>query len=152
MNRFLFVCALALCCAPAYAADVQIPWGDWLSAALTYFREVVVAVVVAGIGWTARKLPGQAGEIITAMRLEQLLTRAVDYGLAAVEGSAKGKVLTVGVTNSVIAEAVSYAVRSAPGLAEQFAGSLRAKVLARLSAQGVVPAEASAANVAAVIK
>jgi hypothetical protein len=134
---------------PAFAADVVVPWGDWLSATLSYAREIIIAGVGAVFLWLVRSLPKQIGDIITAMRLEQLLTRAVDYGIAAVDGAAKGKVLTVPVTNSVIAEAVNYAVRSAPALADRFADTLRAKILARLSAQGVVPTDATAQNTAA---
>jgi len=134
---------------PAFAADVVVPWGDWLSALLASGREVVVGLALAAIAWLVRKLPAQVGDIITAMRLEQLLTRAVDYGIAAVDGAAKGKVLTVPITNSVIAEALNYAVKSAPALADRFADTLRAKILARLSAQGIVPPDATAQNTAA---
>ena len=150
MKLFALMGAILLALvSPAFAADVVVPWGDWLSALLASGREVVVGLVLAVIAWLVRKLPAQAGEIITAMRLEQLLTRAVDYGIAAVDGAAKGKVLTVPITNSVIAEAVNYAVRSAPTLADKFGDTLRAKILARLSAQGLVPPDATAQNTAA---
>lgn len=128
---------------PAHAADVVIPWGEWLAGSLAYFRDAIIGGVALAITWGARKLPGHLGDIIVAMRLEQLLKRAVDYGIAAVEGAAKDKVLTVEITNQVIAEAVTYAAKSAPVLAGKFADSLRAKILARLAAEGVVPAEAS---------
>lgn len=143
--------ALALFALPAHAADVVIPWGDWLGSALTYLREIVLAAVSAAFLWIIRKLPSQVAEIITAMRLEQLLARATDYAIAAVAGAAKDKTMTVPVANQVIAEAVNYAVKSAPGLANKFADSLRAKILARLSDKAVLAPEVSAAATGAVV-
>lgn len=136
---------------PAHAAEVVIPWGEWLSGLLAYSKDVIVAGVALAITWGARKLPGQVGEIVVAMRLEQLLKRAVDYGIAAVEGAAKDKVLTVDITNQVIAEAVTYAAKSAPALASKFGDTIRAKILARLAGEGIVPAEATKANTAAAV-
>lgn len=144
-------CALIALAVPAHAADVVIPWGDWLGLALTYLREIVIAAVSAVFLWLIRRLPTQIAELITAMRLEQLLARATDYAIAAVAGAAKDKTMSVQITNQVIAEAVSYAVRSAPSLADKFADSLRAKILARLADKAVLAPEVSAGATGAVV-
>jgi len=145
-RRLLGGATLALAClavSAAHAADaaasVSIPIGDWLGALLTSVETLVVGLV----GWVVAKW---APAVVKPILTEQLLARAVDYALAAVEGAAKGKVLTIPVTNQVIATAAEYAVANAPGLAKWLGDTLEPKIIARLSSAGVVPADASAAS------
>lgn len=133
----LAIACLALIAAPfpAFAQDgaVSVPWGDWLAGGLVYLRDAVIAGVVALIAWAARKLPTQVGEIILAARVEQLLARAADYGIAAVGGAVKGKSFDVRVTNQVIEAAADYAIANAPALVEKLGDTLRPKILARIA-------------------
>lgn len=120
---------------PAFAQDgaVTVPWGDWVAGVLSYLRDGVIAIVVAMIGLLAKNLSPGIRDMILAARVEQLLTRAADYGVAAVAGAVKGKTLDVRVTNEVLEKAAEYAVANAPALAEKLGATLRPKLLARLA-------------------
>ncbi|MDP2358030.1 MAG: hypothetical protein Q8M31_18465 [Beijerinckiaceae bacterium] len=136
---------------PAFAQDgvVTVPWGDWIAGALVHLRDAVIAGVVALVAWAARRLPTQIGEIVLAARVEQLLTRAADYGIAAVGGAMKGKTLDVRTTNHVIEAAAEYAIANAPALVEKLGDTLRPKLLARLAP--VVGIEVTAESVDAAV-
>lgn len=151
---FLFAaCAIAvfLFTMPAIAADagaVAVPYGDWVAALLAYSRDGIIALVVAGLGYASRNLPASIGSMIETFRVEQLLKRAVDYGIAAAAGAAKGQTLSIPVANEVIRRAMQYASDNAPTLAARLGGTLQPKVIARLSGHPdiILPASASSAN------
>ena len=80
------------------------------------------------------------------MLSEQLLNRALDYGLAAVAGAAKGKTLDIPIANKVLLEAAQYALdHGAPWLLK-YIGDLGPKLVARMSAAEVLGPQASAEN------
>jgi hypothetical protein len=139
--------AAFLCVGPGFAADqpaVAVPYGDWLSDGLAYFRDGIIALVVAGLGFAARSLPASAASLIETMRVEQLLTRAVDYGIAAARGAAKGQTLSIPIANEVIRKAIQYSVDNAPGLAAKYGPTLQDKIIARLSAHPAVTLDPAA--------
>jgi len=140
--RLFLAAAAMLIAAPALAADVSVPWGDWLAGALAYVRDAVIAVVVALIGLLAKQLSPAIRDVLLAAKIEQLLTRAADYGIAAVAGAVKGKTMDVKIANEVIAEAMNYAIANAPDLAGRLGDTLRPKIVARLAPY--LPAEADA--------
>lgn len=118
----------------AYAADdtVAVPLGDWIVQATSSLASLAVAVLM----WVAaRWLPTWIRTQLT----EQLLGRAVDYGLAVVAGAAKGRVLEIPVANAVLREAAAYAVAHAPATAKWIGDTLEPKLIARLSAIGALP-------------
>lgn len=138
-------CALVYFATPAAAADaIVIPWGDWTAGALAYLREIIVASVLAAFGYVLRGLPTHVRGVVEALRVEQLLDRGLDFGLAAVEGAVKGKTLEIKTANAVLNAVASYAASNAPALAGKLGETLKPKILARMSAQGLIPAEASA--------
>lgn len=151
---FLFAaCAIIvfLFSLPAGAAEtgaVTVPYGDWVASLLAYSRDAIIALVVAGLGYASRNLPGAVGSMIETFRVEQLLKRAVDYGIAAAAGAAKGQTISIPVANEVIRQAMQYASDNAPTLAARLGGTLQPKVIARLSGHPdiVLPASASSAN------
>lgn len=136
---FLF---LALASAPAAAEAVSdgkvvAPWGEWVGALAGWAG----VVVVAGGGWLLRKLPTAAriaaegvARVAFAASVDQLLERAVSYGVNAVSGAAKGKALTIDVGNRVVERAADYALQHAPKIVAQIGGMtrLREKLIARL--------------------
>jgi hypothetical protein len=140
-SRSLVVAGLALAIAaalfatPTFAQDgsVTLPWGDWLAGALSYVSEAVIAAVAALIGILARNLAPGIRDYILSQRVEQLLARAADYGIAAAAGAVKGKTLDIAVTNEVLEKAAEYAIANAPALAERLGKTLRPKLLARLA-------------------
>lgn len=132
---------------PAFAGDaagaVVIPLGDLVAA----FASAVGPAALALLAWIVNRwVPA----IIRPLLTEQLLTRALDYALAATEGAAKGKVLTVPVANEVLRQAGQYAVdHGAPWLLKWIGDTVEPKLIARLSAAGALPEEAHLANLTA---
>jgi hypothetical protein len=140
--RVLLAAAAMLIAVPALAADVTVPWGDWLAGALVSVRDAVIALVVALIGVLAKQLSPAIRDVLHTAKVEQLLSRAADYGIVAVAGAVKGKTMDVKIANEVIAEAMNYAVANAPELAARLGNNLRPKIVARLAPY--LPAEADA--------
>ncbi|SNB83131.1 hypothetical protein SAMN06265338_12429 [Rhodoblastus acidophilus] len=128
--------------APAYAADtaattVVIPWGDWLSSLLASVASLAIALLSFVV---AKWAPAYVKVLLT----DDLISKAVNYGFGAVEGAVAGKTLSLSTTNLVLAAAEQYAVSSAPAISKWLGANLRPLILAKLSALGVVPADATA--------
>jgi hypothetical protein len=142
----LGVLALLFIGGAAYAADavaapatptVSIPWGDWLAAALAGSGSILALV----LSWAAKTfLPPIAQTFIT----NDLIAKSVDYALATIEDAARGKVADVQVSNAVIAMALNWIAAYEPELQKRGSDILRPLIIARLSALGVIPPEASA--------
>lgn len=118
------------------ATTVVVPYGNWLDAVLSNAQEIIVAGLLAVVAFVLRKLPAGVADAFRTLRVEQLLARAVDYGINATRGAAKGKSLSVDVGSEVLAKAISYAVDRAPALLIEWLGgveSLKQMILARLN-------------------
>lgn len=118
---------------PAFAADtaVTVPWGDWIASAASHSAEILVMIGL----WMLRRLPGQVVAVLQMVRADQLLERAVDYGINAVAGAARGRSLTVDVGSEVAAQALRYAIDNGPGWLVSWMGGeegVRQKIIARL--------------------
>jgi hypothetical protein len=141
---FLLIVA-ALAPFPAYAQDdttITIPWGDWLSSAIGVVGMFIIGVVVpALLAWVLSMLPAPIRAWFDQQRIaqvEQLLGRAVDYGLNAVDGAVKGKELSVPVGSAVVAEAAQYAIDHGPSKIIEWLGgpeAVKEMILARLPLQ-----------------
>lgn len=147
MTRFPIVAALtalafailaplsqALAQAAPSPTAVALPLGEWLRAA----ADIVIPIAVAAVAWMIRHIPGRIGEIIRAAQVEQLLAKAITYGVNATASAAADKIVTVEVGNKVVKEALDYAIRNAPSIVEWAGGRerVREKIIARLT---VVP-------------
>ena len=127
----LLTLATALACitAPAAAAQVEasavvLPWGAWLVTLAETLQTVLSPVLVALItGLLARTVP-LARYVIARSVVEGMVGRVTDYALNAVEGAAKGQVLSVPVGSAVIAAAVQRAADQVPGFVIRAAGGL----------------------------
>lgn len=133
--RLAALALLALVAGPALAqsaapAPVVVPWGDWLASNAPTLGGVVLAVAL----WLVRHLPAQAAGVLMSMRVDQLLARAIDYGVNVTQGAARGKTLEVAVASDVMRAALQYAVAHAPELVERAGGLtlVRQKIAARL--------------------
>jgi len=134
LGAALLALAFIMLPAIAFAADtsVAIPIGDWTA-------EIVAAapaIIVALIAWALRKLPANISGVLQTMRADQLLEKAVAYGLNAVAGAEKGKTLDVNLGNQVLATAASYAIQhGAPAVIDWLGGSaaISEKIIARLN-------------------
>lgn len=142
LTAVFMVAAAAVFLVPsiAHATDgaVTVPIGDWIAQAVSVVSSVCVAVLTAIV---ARWAPAWVRTYLT----EQLLSRAIDYGLGVVAGAAKGKVLEIPIANAVLREAATYAVEHAPTTAKWIGDTLTPKLIARLSAAGALPDTATGA-------
>jgi hypothetical protein len=129
---------------PTSDGKVTIEYGGWVSKALDFVYPILIAVIV----WLFRQLPAQVVSILEMLRVEQLIARAVDYGINTVKGATKDKKLEIPVANQVIEAAADYAAAQASTLVERFGGleALKQKILARLTV--VEGADAKVLNVA----
>lgn len=116
---------------------VDVPWGDWLAQLLN----AAIAIIAAAALWLLRKLPTHmvaALDMFSGMmgqgRVNELIEKAVTYGVNTTAGAVRGKTLKVGVGNEVLERAFEYAMRHAPGLVAKLGGmvALREKIIARL--------------------
>ena len=136
----------------ALAADgstVSIPWGQWVSDWVPFIASGLAALVA----WGLRQLPANIVAILGNGRVELLLNNAVNYGLNAVAGAAKGKTLDVNVGNQVLSEALNYAIANAPGWLTTWAGGpegLAKKIWGRLDL--VEQADASAVKLVTAVQ
>lgn len=159
----LLAIAILLLAAPlALAADGTTPetvaaaTGDatkvtWAyGAAIGQWASAVGAAIFALVMWMLRQLPAQVYAIIVSLRAEQLLQKAVDYGVNAVVGASKDKTLTVDVGNEVLAHAVQYVLDNAPAWLQAWLGGpdqIVKKIFARLN----LDANAGAPNTAQIL-
>lgn len=164
MPRILLA-ALALACvfSPAMAADstVGIPWGDWLvdGARVVYsvMLPVIVPMIAAAVLKAIYRVYPWAELVLSQRRIEQMGQALAEYGLNAVEGAAKGKVLSIDVGSQVVAAGLRYGMERAAPAAIKAAGGPEAvaQLIFRLihledtaSAERVIPAALAQAGIA----
>jgi hypothetical protein len=104
---------------------VTIPYGEIISAAASYIATALIAVSM----WALRFVPGQIRAMLMTMRVDQLLGKAIAFGVNATAGAVKDKVLTIEVSNRVLREALSYALLHGGPLVKRIAGRYRRKAL-----------------------
>ena len=110
---------------------VRIPWGAWLSELSSTLSTVLFAAVI----WGFRRLPSSIVALLQTMRAEQLIQKAIDYGLNATAGASKDKILSINVGNEVLAKAITYATeQGAPRIIGWLGGpeGISKKIIARL--------------------
>ena len=113
---FLVLAAAAFAQAAATTA-VVVPIGNWAAESLPAIAEILGTLITIIVAWALRFLPSAFKQYITATMVaqaEQVLQRAIDYGIAAIAGATKDRQLTVDVSNSVIASALQYVISHAP--------------------------------------
>lgn len=132
----------------ATGTTVSVPWGDWLLDCAA----AMASVAAAGLVWLCRFLPASVRALVQTAQVEQVLQKAITYGINAVAGAEKGKTLSVDVGNSVVAEALNYAVTHGPSWLQGWVGgpdALAQKIIARLdleaASQATTPSAAAAA-------
>lgn len=122
------------------AADtkVSVPWGDWVGQVLGLAASIIAVVLGGILTWAARLLPAWLRAFVTKERtdqVEQLLQHAIDWGLNAVAGAARGQTLEVNVGSQVVAEAAQYAVDHGPEKLVNWMGGaegIKEKIIARI--------------------
>lgn len=142
MNAFpaaLDAAFLLAAVSPVNIADpVSVPYGDILSDALAYVGTILFAVIM----WAFRFLPAQIYSLLMTMRADQLLAKAISFGINATKDATKDKVLTFEISNSVLREAVAYALKHGGSMVKQFMGEpdkIAEKLYARLNVDAAAP-------------
>jgi opacity protein-like surface antigen len=133
MHTLALAALFALVSFPALAAGtvVTVPIGTWSASLL----EIVAAIAVPVIGWALRFLPGQIQAVIRTAQVDQLLAKAIAYGINTTAGAARDKTLSLDVGNEVVAQALTYAVDAGPRWLEDWLGGkegVRKRIIARL--------------------
>jgi hypothetical protein len=123
---------------------LAIPYGAWIASLLAGLRDLLIAAAMAAV---ARFVPAAIRQYLTS----DVLAKAVDYAIAAVDGAVKGQTLSLPATNAVLAAAENYVVASAPGLAAELGPLLRAKILAHIASATPVASNVTAASLAAAV-
>jgi hypothetical protein len=118
------------------AADGQvvIPWGNLLASS----ADILVTLAASALALALSMLPASINSLIKTWRVEQLLEKAVAYGVNMVAGAAKGQELSVPVANKVIEQALEYAVENGSAALIKWMGGTEAvqkKIIARLEVE-----------------
>lgn len=133
-------CAALLLSAAAFAqaatdTTVTVPWGDTLAQILTAAQETLTVLLLGVMAAAVAKLPGWAQAIINTWRVDQMLAKAIAYGINTTAGAVKGEQLQADVGNAVVKRAVDYAIANAPGWLIGWMGGeagVKQKIMARV--------------------
>ncbi len=101
---------------------VLVPYGDWIVGLGDTLGGVLVPVLAAALLWSLRTYMPVLGLFASQALVERLVRNAADYGLNAVAGAVKGRVLDVPTGSQVIAKAAQRAVDQAPAWLLETAG------------------------------
>lgn len=151
---FVFVAAtFALALDPAFAQTAQvvvpanevanstkvtIEWGAMVSAVLSNIGYAVFVVLM----WLIRKLPSQVVAILQTIRIDQILEKAIQFGINSVQGAVQGRGVTIDTGNAVFAQALAYAMKHAGSFLESAGNDPRMiaeKIWARLNVDPNTP-------------
>lgn len=111
---------------------VTIPISSWVEG----IGAAVLPFVAVFVAWLVRKLPAQVAAILTTMRVDQLIEKAISYGINTTVNATKDKPLTVDVGNEVVAKAAQYVIDNGPGWLIGWMGGAKGieeKIIARLN-------------------
>lgn len=110
---------------------VQVPIGTWADYILPIAGALAMAAVIYGLSF----LPAPVAAFIKTILTEQLLKKAVDFGIAMVRGATKDKVLEVDVGNAVVKTAADYVIKYGPKWVYDWLGGeagIKDHIIARL--------------------
>lgn len=115
-----------------------IPYGSMISGGTEVISKVLLLAGTFFLAYASKFLPGIAGVMyrnFLMKQAEQLLARAVEYGINATKDATKGKKLDINVGSAVIANAAEYATASGWKFLVDWLGGLegiKQKVFARV--------------------
>lgn len=126
--------------------DVSIPYGQWIADLGDIAKAWLIPSLLGVMTWVVgayvpAPLRGIANNIMRK-EAEQLLQRAIDYGIAATAGAKHDETLSIPVANEVLRKGANYALANGwPKLIDFLDGpdGILAKMLARLD----IPVEAT---------
>lgn len=98
---------------------LTIPYGEILTSLSGY----LAIALMGAVAWGLRKLPAEWSAIAKTAQVEQLLERAIIYGINSVPGAARGKTVEMNVGSRVLKEALAYALIHSSDAVRAFIGS-----------------------------
>jgi hypothetical protein len=105
--------------------EVVIEWGNWVQTLLKPIKDAIYVVLPVAAWLIIRQIPAWMQIFLPRQRINDLLLSAAQSALAGVENAAKGKKLTIPVTNDVIRQMAVYIISTtAPDLAKAAAANL----------------------------
>lgn len=130
--------ALAAATGVANAAEVTVPWGDWVASLLTVGNDNLLIIVMAFLAFIVRQLPSAVVDIINTWKVDQLLGKAIVAAVNKTAGAAQGEALKVDIANDVVAKAVQYALDNGPAWLIKWIGGVdgvKDKIIARINVE-----------------
>lgn len=130
MSRLSMILATACLACPsaAQAAGVPdaaaIPWGEWLSTALTAASSALVPVAAAAVTAGVARVAPWASSILTRQRIEAAIRAGVDYGQNAVAGAVRGRTVSAEAGPAVVAAGTRHVVATTPARVVRRAGGV----------------------------
>ena len=127
--------------------SISVPLGNWAADALTFIGSVILAVMGGVLTWVLTLIPSTLRAYIKDQQIkqvEQLLARAVEYGINAVSGAVKGQHLDVDIGSAVVAQAAQYAIDHGPEKLIAWLGGpdrIKEMVLARIPLEQAAAAD-----------
>lgn len=106
------------------AGNCSLPVGGWVALVLTHSLPIAVALIGAIYAYLLRSLPTGLAGVLKTFRVDQLLVKAVEYGIAMVVGATKEKKWDVTLGSSIVSQAIIYALTKMPGWMKAWIGPL----------------------------
>ena len=130
--------ALAFVSAAAFAqtTTVTVPVGDTIKSVGDLISAIAGPLVVVVFGFLARNLPSLIVDAMRTAKVDQLLTKAIQYAINIVEIQTKGATGVIDVHSAIVAKALQYVIDMAPGWLITYMGGIdkiEKKILARVT-------------------
>ncbi|MCJ2011216.1 hypothetical protein [Methylobacterium sp. J-076] len=128
MTRRTFTLAAFCLAAPSAALaagtaeTIGIPWGEWLTTALSGASAVLVPLAAAAVTAGVARVAPWAGAVLTRERIEAAIRAGADYGQNAVAGAVRGRTVGVAVGPAVVAAGTRHVLANAPAAVVRRAG------------------------------
>ena len=116
MARLLLVLLLAVLMSQSHAsaATISVPYGEWITAAMQAAVTIAVPALTGAVIYVVHKIAPRLRHTLSEQAVEQAVQEATDYVLNAVDGAAKGRMLTIEVGSHVIAKATQRVIDRGP--------------------------------------
>ena len=116
--------------------------GATLAAFAPWIATGLVAVGLFGLSYVLNHYLADYKGLAKTAQVDQLLTKAITFGVNTVVGAEQGKTLTINTAYPVLNQALAYVLEHGPSWLEQFAGTpdqLAQKIVARLPLDPEIP-------------
>lgn len=123
-------CCILLMASPALAQDAcvgqtcSIDVGGATQWVLDHLLPLVTAAILAVYSILLRNLPAGVAGVLRTIRVDQLLMKALDFGVSMIVGASKDKKWDVNLGSDILAHAANYALTMMPGWMNSWVGGV----------------------------